>query len=105
MNLPCPAQNNVQMLVLERVEPAANCQRYYVLSVSASLFGDAALTREWGRIGRRGGSTINLYADDGAAREALVTWLRRKQKRGYAPVLAVAAQADKVQPYNTPQAR
>jgi predicted DNA-binding WGR domain protein len=94
MTLPSPGPNHaLQLLVLERIEPAKNCQRFYVLSLSASLFGDVALTREWGRLGRRGCSTIALFADDISARESLVTWLRRKQKRGYTPVLSIEATA------------
>ena len=94
MTLPCP-DPTLQLLVLERVDPALDCQRFYVLAISASLFGDVALlTREWGRIGRRGHNTIDLYADDSTAREALVTWLRRKQRRGYVPVFAVAAHSE-----------
>lgn len=42
-----PASSNVQLLVLERREPAANVARFYVLSIEETLFGDAALVREW----------------------------------------------------------
>ncbi len=35
--------------------------RYYVLSIEPSLFGDAALIREWGRIGRTGQRRVELY--------------------------------------------
>jgi predicted DNA-binding WGR domain protein len=38
---------NVQLLVLERVDPSRHMCRYYVLSISPTLFGDIALTREW----------------------------------------------------------
>ena len=56
---PSSAQR-VQLLVLERVEPACNMARYYVLSVELTLFDDAALVREWGRLGSLGGGASIL---------------------------------------------
>jgi predicted DNA-binding WGR domain protein len=73
----------IQYLVLDRYDPDANMARFYVLSIEASLFGDAALIREWGRIGTSGHRKIELYESEGRAVEALETWLRRKQRRGY----------------------
>ena len=35
--------------------------RYYVLAIEPSLFGDATLIREWGRIGRPGQRRVELY--------------------------------------------
>jgi predicted DNA-binding WGR domain protein len=49
--------------------------RYYVLSIEPSLFGDATLIREWGRIGRPGQRRIELYENQLCAMEALETWL------------------------------
>jgi predicted DNA-binding WGR domain protein len=77
------SEPNLQMLVLERIDPAHNMSRYYVLSISPSLFGDIALTREWGRIGRAGQRRIELHSEPLQAREALAAWLRRKAARGY----------------------
>ena len=57
--------------------------RFYVLAVEATLFGDAALVREWGRIGSLGRRRLDLYADPAAAAEALEVWLDRKSRRGY----------------------
>jgi predicted DNA-binding WGR domain protein len=57
--------------------------RFYVLAIEPTLFGDAALVREWGRLGAEGRRRIDLHEDDGIAREALELWLRRKQRRGY----------------------
>jgi hypothetical protein len=37
-------------VVLDRIDPAANMRRFYVLSIEPSLFGDATLVREWGRV-------------------------------------------------------
>ena len=47
-----PAFASLQILVLDRIDPSKNMQRYYVLAVEPTLFGDTALVREWGRIGR-----------------------------------------------------
>ena len=74
----------LQVLVLERCNPALNMARFYVLSIEPTLFGDAALVREWGRIGRRGRLRLDLYEDRVKAAEALEDWLRRKARRGYA---------------------
>jgi predicted DNA-binding WGR domain protein len=57
--------------------------RYYVLSIEPSLFGDATLIREWGRIGRPGQRRVELHENHSCALEALETWLQRKQRRGY----------------------
>lgn len=74
----------LQVLVLERCDPALNMARFYVLSVEPTLFGEAALVREWGRIGHRGRMQLDLFEDRVKAAEALDDWLRRKSRRGYA---------------------
>ena len=78
----CP--DRLQMLVLDRIEPAANMCRYYVLSIEPTLWGEMSLVRHWGRIGRRGRSRVDLHCDHASATEALETWLERKRLRGYA---------------------
>jgi predicted DNA-binding WGR domain protein len=75
--------DKIQYLVLDRRDPGANMARFYVLSIEASLFSDATLIREWGRIGTAGQRKIELHDSEGAAMEALEMWLRRKQRRGY----------------------
>lgn len=75
---------HLQLLVLERRDPARNMARFYVLSLEPTLFGDdVALVREWGRLGRQGRRRIDLYADGAIASEALEAWLQRKVGRGY----------------------
>jgi predicted DNA-binding WGR domain protein len=78
-----PSAQRVQLLVLERVDPARNMARYYVLSVESTLFDDAALVREWGRLGSLGRRRVDLYAKASDARLALGVWLERKTRRGY----------------------
>ncbi|MFC1456586.1 WGR domain-containing protein [Microvirga arabica] len=77
------AQDTIQYLVLHRCDPSCNMARYYVLSIEPSLFGDATLIREWGRIGRPGQRRVELYENQSCAVEVLETWLQRKQRRGY----------------------
>ena len=57
--------------------------RYYVLTVEPTLFGDAALVREWGRIGSSCRRRLDLFVDHATAKVALETWLERKKRRGY----------------------
>ena len=72
-------------IVLERLDPARNMARYYVLSVEPTLFGDSALVRRWGRLGCQGRARSEFFDDPAAACVALDTWLARKRKRGYVP--------------------
>ena len=77
------AAHSVQLLVLERREPAANMARFYVLSLEETLFGDTAVVREWGRLGTMGYRRLDLYQARAQASEALESWLNRKLRRGY----------------------
>jgi predicted DNA-binding WGR domain protein len=78
--MPC---KKIQILVLDRCDLGTNMARFYALSIEKSLFGDAALIREWGRIGTTGRRKIELHENQDRAAEALEKWLRRKQRRGY----------------------
>ena len=77
------SQDTIQYLVLDRLNASRNMARYYVLSIEPSLFGDATLVRQWGRIGRAGQRRVELYKNQSSAVEALETWLQRKRRRGY----------------------
>ena len=87
---PEPSQR-VQLLVLERRDPARNMARFYVLSLEQTLFGDTALVREWGRLGILGRRRLDLFAKRALASEALETWLARKIRRGYRLASTTAA--------------
>ncbi|MBZ6078858.1 WGR domain-containing protein [Microvirga puerhi] len=76
-------QIKIQYLVLARCDHTANIARFYVLAIEESLFGNAALVREWGRIGTSGQRKVELHENEEVAIVALETWLRRKQRRGY----------------------
>lgn len=43
---PFSPPQHVQLLVLERRDPARNMARFYVLTIEPTLFGDVALVRE-----------------------------------------------------------
>ena len=64
------AQDTIQYLVLHRCDPSCNMARYYVLSIEPSLFGDATLIREWGRIGQQSRIVLDTCAtpDEAEAR-------------------------------------
>jgi predicted DNA-binding WGR domain protein len=73
----------IQLLILDRIDCSRNMARNYVLSVEQTLFDDAALVREWGRIGTAGRRRLDLYAKQADARTALRVWLARKIRMGY----------------------
>jgi len=70
-------------VVLERVDPAMNLSRYYVVSIEPTLFAENTVVRRWGRIGSWGRQRLEFTDTAGEARQALETWLARKRKRGY----------------------
>lgn len=76
-------ESTVNLVVLDRHDSARNMARFYVLSVEASLFGDATLVREWGRMGYTGRRLIEIHENEGRAVESLARWLARKRRRGY----------------------
>ncbi len=69
---------------LSRVDPARRMARFYVLAIEPTLFGQYALVREFGRIGR-GGRIMSEFFD--TATEAVRQFDRQrrvKERRGYA---------------------
>ena len=50
------------MAFLTRTDPARNIDRFYVVEIMPSLFGDWTVLREWGRRGSAGTVRINSYA-------------------------------------------
>ncbi len=71
-------------VILERIDPANNVARYYVLSIEATLLARDTLVRRWGRIGSAGRQRLEFFDSRTSAGLALETWLARKRKRGYA---------------------
>lgn len=72
-------------IYIERTEASSNMARYYAMEISATLFGEACLTRSWGRIGRRGQSKMRHFENENDAVDLFLELMRRKRKRGYRP--------------------
>ena len=69
---------------LTRTEPAMNLHRFYRMEIVRGLFGDWGLTREWGRIGSKGGqSRTDWFTTEGEAKDARFDLHMKKAKRGY----------------------
>jgi predicted DNA-binding WGR domain protein len=72
------------VILLHRIDPACNMRRYYTLDLQPTLFGDVALVRAWGRIGRgRGQVKTETFITVEAATVACAELARRKRRRGY----------------------
>ena len=71
---------------LERREPLYNRHRFYIITVTRTLFDRWAVVREWGRIGQPGTVREMGFETESAALEAGAQLRRRKEKRGYRPV-------------------
>jgi len=72
-------------LRLEKIDPDANCARFYEVALAQTLFGEVALLRRWGRIGTHGQSLQETHPDSGTAEAAAARLIARKQRRGYHP--------------------
>ncbi|SMX33358.1 WGR domain-containing protein [Maliponia aquimaris] len=73
----------MSILTLTRIDETANMRRFYRISVQPGLFGDAALVREWGRIGRAGQMKTDWFETEADAKDARFTLHMKKAKRGY----------------------
>ena len=73
-------------LYAERTDEARNMARFYAMSIEPTLFGDASLTRRWGRIGARGQTTIHLFEREEDAVAVFLDLIRRKRRKGYIAV-------------------
>jgi predicted DNA-binding WGR domain protein len=60
--------------------------RFYAMSIDPTLFGDACLTRRWGRIGAKGQIKTHLFEREQDAVELFLDLIRQKRGRGYATV-------------------
>ena len=70
-------------VLLTRRDPAVNMNRFYIVSLEASLFGDHAVLRCWGRIGTKGCSLIELHEGREDAVRRMARLVREKLRRGY----------------------
>jgi len=75
-------------LYIERTDATKNMARYYAMEISATLFGDACLTRTWGRIGNKGQSKAHHFKREEEAVDLFLDVMRQKRSRGYRPCRA-----------------
>jgi predicted DNA-binding WGR domain protein len=50
-----------------RTDPSRNMARFFTLSIEQTLFGETAVVRSWGRIGKRGREKTGGFSDELAA--------------------------------------
>lgn len=72
-------------LYCERIDRARNMARYYLLSIQPTLFGETAVVRSWGRIGKSGGEKTELFETEVQAALRFLELARQKRRRGYRP--------------------
>jgi predicted DNA-binding WGR domain protein len=72
-------------IYVERTHASKNMARYYAMEISGTLFGEACLTRTWGRSGRRGQSKKHQFESAEKAVDLFLELMRKKRKRGYRP--------------------
>lgn len=69
---------------LEKINPTERQQRFYVMTVTRTLFGEWCLIREWGRIGSAGGQRkVDYTQTQEEAETALAKLSAQKCRRGY----------------------
>jgi predicted DNA-binding WGR domain protein len=73
-------------LYCQRIDAKKNMARYYALSLQPTLFGETAVVRCWGRIGKRGGEKSEVFATDREAARHFLELARIKRIKGYRPV-------------------
>lgn len=73
-------------LYWQRIDASRNMSRYYAVSVQPTLFGEIAVMRSWGRIGKAGGEKSETFSNEEQAIFRFQDIARRKCKRGYGPV-------------------
>ncbi|SCB49933.1 WGR domain-containing protein [Rhizobium multihospitium] len=73
-------------LYCQRIDTTKNMARYYLLSIQPMLFGEVAVTRAWGRIGKRGGEKTEMFATEREAATHFLELARQKRVKGYRPV-------------------
>jgi len=70
-------------VLLSRINPEANCFRFYEIAIEPNLFGDHALVIHWGRIGKRGNTRIASTGDLDFIEAKASRLERQKVRRGY----------------------
>ena len=68
---------------MRRVDPDTNVSRFYVLTLERDIFGNFAVTRQWGRVGTAGRVITEPFETELEAAEAMGRLAAVKRRRGY----------------------
>jgi predicted DNA-binding WGR domain protein len=71
------------MAFLTRIDRTRNINRFYIVDVTPTLFGDWALVREWGRRGSPGTMRLSSYQQRNEAETAEARTIKRRLQHGY----------------------
>jgi len=71
------------MAFLTRTDPTRNVNRFYIVDVMPTLFGDWAVMREWGRRGSPGTVPLDTYQQRADADAAERGSVKRPLRHGY----------------------
>ena len=71
------------MAYLTRDDPTRNIDRFYIVQVMPSLFGEWAVLREWGRRGSPGTMRLDSYRRRDDAQIAEQRTIKRRLQHGY----------------------
>lgn len=74
-------------LYIERTDAEQNMARFYAMSIEPNLFGEACLTRRWGRIGTRGQAMTQYFEREKDAVILFLDLVRQKKGKGYTTIL------------------
>jgi predicted DNA-binding WGR domain protein len=71
------------MAFLTRIDPTRNIDRFYIVDITPTLFGEWALVREWGRRGSPGTMRLSSYQRRNEAETAEQRTIKRRLQHGY----------------------
>lgn len=72
-------------LYCQKIDANRNMARYYMLALRPTLFGETAVVRTWGRIGKAGGEMTEVFGTEKDAVSRFLELVLQKRKRGYRP--------------------
>jgi predicted DNA-binding WGR domain protein len=82
------------MAYLTRTDSTRDINRFYLVDITPTLFGEWALLREWGRRGSPGTMRLSSYQRRNEAETAEQRVIKRRLYRGYATRTSVAMDGD-----------
>ena len=71
------------MTLLTRSDPSRNIDRFYIVDITPTLFGEWAVLREWGRRGSLGTIRLDSYQRRDEAETAERRTIKRRLQHGY----------------------